>query len=251
MLVTRRGLISLTALSLVWALLLILIIQKAPALIAGSSTFGSLFGSEKILSLSRWTVPELGAHWALALYLFPLCSVMLSADQTASDKSRGTLKLLSLHTSRSSIFLGRFFGLMLVQGIIITLTLAATLVVVAIRDTAQLADALNHAGYIWINLIVVIMPYTALMALLSLLARSGMQAINYAAILWIGSYIAALWLSNKFPQAVLLKQLLPGAQISALLSHSQWQSFDLLLLPVVQSLAYLALGLIIISRIDL
>ena len=250
-LVTRRGLISLSAFALVWLLLLLVIIQRAPALIANGTTIGSMLQSESIMSLSQWRIPEFGAYWIIALYLFPLCSVFFSADQTATDRARGTLKLLSLHTTRTSLFFGRFFGVMLVQGVIIALALLSTLVIAMIREPGVLAESLQNILFIWVNLLIVIAPYTALMAVISLIAKTGMQAINYAAILWILFFFAVYWISNKFPQAVVLKSFFPGSQISDLARFNNWQSLSTALAPAVQTLVLLAGGWLLIHRIDL
>ncbi len=250
-LITRRGLISLTAFALVWLLLLAVVIRRAPMLIANGTAFGSMFKSESILSLAKWHVPEFGIFWIIALYLFPMFCLVFAADQTASDKTRGTLKLLTLHTSRTSIFFGRFIGLMLVQSLIIAVALLSTLVLATIREPSLLSASLNNSFYVWINLLIVIAPYTALMALISLVAKSGMQAVNYAAILWILFMVAVYWLSSRFPEAALLKGFIPGSQISELAQHYTWDSLSTALAPALQTLAFLTCGLILIHRIDL
>ena len=250
-LVTRRGLISLTAFALVWLLLLLIVIQRAPAIITSGTAIGSMFQSESIMSLSQWQIPEFGAYWFIALYLFPFFSVFFSADQTATDRARGTLKLLSLHTTRTSLFFGRFLGVMLVQGIIIALALLSTVVVAMIREPSVLAESLQNTLFIWTNLIIVIAPYTALMAIISLLAKTSMQAINYAAILWILFFFAVYWISNKFPQAAMLKSFFPGSQINDLARFHDWQSLSTALVPAVQTMVLLAGGWLLIERIDL
>ena len=251
MLVTRKGLISLAAFLLVWLLLLAVIIQRAPSLIANGSILGSVFESQAIRSLTQWSAPEFGAYWFIALYLFPLCCVAFAADQTASDRTRGTLKLLTLHTSRASIFLGRFTGLMMVQGILIMLTLISTLVVVALRDTTLLPQSISDMFYIWVNLMIVIAPYTGLMALISLFAKSGMQALNYAAILWILIWFAIYWLSSRFPEATALKSIFPGSQVSELVKYNNWSSLPTTVTPAVQTVVFLIAGLFLMRRIDL
>lgn len=250
-LITRRGLISLFAFVLVWLLILTTIIKSAPALVQNGASIGSLLGSETILSIARWNVAEFGVHWFIALYVFPIFCVTYAADQTASDRTRGTLKLLTLHTSRSSLFLGRFFGMMIVQSIVIALTLISTLIVVAIRDPALIQSSFTNAMFIWINLIIVLAPYTALMAVISLLAKSGMQALTYASILWIVLLFAISWASSRFPEAQLLKTIFPGSQIGALVKHYDWSSLGTILVPVIQTLVFLILGLFIMQRVDL
>lgn len=250
-LVTRRGLISLSAFALLWILILTAIIRTAPMLVQNGASIGSMLGSETILSIARWKVEEFGVHWFIGLYVFPICCIFYAADQTASDRTRGTLKLLTLHTSRSSLFLGRFFGMMAVQAIVVALTLLSTLVLAALRDPSLISGAIANAWFIWVNLMIVLAPYTALMAVISLFAKSGMQAMTYASILWIVLLFAIYWLSSRFPEAQLLKTIFPGSQVSELVKHHDWSSLGTVLIPAIQTMVFLALGLFIMQRVDL
>ncbi len=250
-LITRRGLLSLLAFALIWLLIVATLIKQAPALVQNGATVGSLLGSETILSIAQWRVAEFGIHWIIALYVFPLCCVLYAADQTASDKTRGTLKLLTLHTSRSSLFLGRFFGMLAVQSVVIAFTLLCTLVVAVSRDASLLQDSLFNGFFIWINLIIVLAPYTALMAIISLFAKSGMQAISYASILWIILLFSISWVSNRYPEAAALKTIFPGSQIGSLVTHRDWSSLGTITVPAIQTLLFLAIGLFTMRRIDL
>lgn len=250
-LITKRGLLSLAAFALLWLLILTTIIRPAPMLVQNGASIGSMLGSETILSLARWRVAEFGVHWFIALYVFPVCCVLYTADQIASDKTRGTLKILTLHTSRTSLFFGRFLGMMLVQAVVIALTLASTLVVVTIRDPALLPIAVTDALFIWVNLLIVLAPYTALMAVISLIAKSGMQAITFAVILWVVLLLAVFWISGKYPEAEVLKVIFPGSQVSELIKHHDWSSLKTMLVPTVQTLAFLTFGLFIMHRVDL
>ena len=250
-LITRRGLLSLTAFTLVWILILTTIIRTAPLLVQNGASIGSMLGSETILSIAKWKVEEFGVHWFIGLYIFPICSIFYTADQTASDRVRGTLKLLTLHTSRSSLFLGRFFGMMTVQAIVIALTLISTLVVAVLRDPALLSGSVANAWFIWVNLMIVIAPYTALMAVISLFAKSGMQAMTYASILWIVLLFVIHYLSSRFPEAELLKTIFPGSQVSELVKHHDWSSLVTVIIPAIQTLVFLVLGLFIMHRVDL
>ncbi len=250
-LITRRGLVSLFAFGLIWLLILTTIIRPAPMLVQNGASIGSMLGSETILSIARWQVAEFGVHWFIGLYVFPICCIFYAADQTASDKVRGTLKLLTLHTSRSSLFLGRFLGMMAVQAVVIALTLLSTLVVAAMRDPTLITGSVSNAVFIWVNLMIVLAPYTALMAVISLFAKSGMQAMTYASILWIVLLFGIYWLSSRFPEAQLLKSIFPGSQVSTLVKHHDWSSLGTVLTPAIQTLVFLTLGLFIMHKVDL
>ena len=121
----------------------------------------------------------------------------------------------------------------------------------AFREPALITDSANHAIFIWVNLMIVIAPYTALMALISLFAKSGMQAVNYAAILWILFFFVVYFLSNKFPEAQLLKSFFPGAQVSDLVGHHDWTALKTVPIPAFQTIVFLAAGLFFMHRIDL
>ena len=220
-------------------------------MVQNGASIGSLLGSETIPSVAQWKVEEFGVHWFIGLYVFPICCVFYAADQTASDRTRGTLKLLTLHTSRSSLFLGRFLGMMTVQAIVIAMTLISTLVVAVIRDPSLLSGSVTNAWFIWVNLMIVIAPYTALMAVICLFAKSGMQAMTYASILWVVLLFAIHYFSSQFPQVALLESIFPGSQVSALIKHHDWSSLGTIITPAAQTLTFLILGLFIMHRIDL
>ena len=140
---------------------------------------------------------------------------------------------------------------MVVQGIVIAVTLVSTLIVAAIRDPALLTDSILNAGFIWVNLMIVIAPYTALMAVISLLAKSGTQAISYAVYLWVLLLFAIYIFSRYFPEATLLKAIFPGSQIGDLVAHYDWSSLSTILIPAIQTLVFLVCGLWVMHRIDL
>ena len=98
---------------------------------------------------------------------------------------------------------------------------------------------------------IVIAPYTALMAVISLFAKSGMQAMTYASILWIVLLFVIHYLSSRFPEAELLKTIFPGSQVSELVKHHDWSSLVTVIIPAIQTLVFLVLGLFIMHRVDL
>ena len=63
--------------------------------------------------------PKWRCFWCFALYLFPMFSILIAADQFSSDKTRGTLRFLTIRTSRDSLLFGRFLGQILIQGLLI------------------------------------------------------------------------------------------------------------------------------------
>lgn len=250
---TRRGVLALTAFALVWALVLRYAIYGAAQFFTADAPGGiiaSFFNSAIINNLLSWQIPELAVFWVVALYLLPVVCVLLTADQTASDRARGTLRLLHLRASRDAIFLGRFAGQVLILAVLVAVALVSTLLLVWFRQSSLLLPGLELACVLFVNLLLVLLPYTALMAWVSAMSRSARQATLYAVIIWIVFSIATRWLSVQFPGLWLLDRVLPGAQIPALLQLSGWNTLSLAAIPLIQSLVLLGLGRTMMQRSD-
>ena len=143
---TRRGLLSLFAFALVWFLILRYAIYGAAQFFMADAPGGlivSFFNSAIINNLMSWQVPELAVFWVIALYLLPIFCIALTADQTASDRARGTLRLLHLRATRDGIFFGRFIGQLLILLLLILLALMTTVMLVLIRDNSILIPAVK------------------------------------------------------------------------------------------------------------
>lgn len=250
---TKRGLLSLSAFALVWFLILRFVIYSAPQVLSitqmGSSATGFL-NSSIINNLVTWQVPELAMFWVVMLYLLPIFCVVLTADQTASDRARGTLRVLHLRASRDAIFFGRFVGQLIVLFFLIIIALASTVVLVMMRDNSQLIASLHLCVIILVNLMLVLLPYTALMAWVSSMARSARQATTYAVIIWIVCSILTGWLSRRFPEFTILDMILPGSQVSSLLSLSGWTTLSLAYIPIIHTAILLFFGRMIMQRSD-
>ena len=250
---TRRGLLSLLAFALVWFLILRYAIYGAAQFFMVDAPGGlivSFFNSSIINNLMSWQIPELAVFWVISLYLLPVFCVALTADQTASDRARGTLRLLHLRATRDSIFFGRFLGQMLILFMLILLALLTTLMLILMRDESLLIASLRLSFILLVNLLLVLLPYTALMAWVSSMARSARQATLYAVIIWIVCSIVTGWLSSKFPGLWGLDKVLPGAQVSGLLHLSGWNTLSLAYLPIIQTIVLLFLGRMMMHRSD-
>lgn len=250
---TRRGLLSLFAFALVWFLILRYAIYGAAQFFMADAPGGlivSFFNSTIINNLMSWQVPELAVFWVITLYLLPIFCIALTADQTASDRARGTLRLLHLRASRDGIFFGRFIGQLLILLLLILLALFTTVLLVLIRDNSMLIPAVRLSLILAVNLMLVLLPYTALMAWVSSMARSARQATLYAIIIWIVFSIFTGWLSSQYPGLWGLDKVLPGAQISELLQLSGWDTLSLAYLPIVQTIVLLGLGRFMMQRSD-
>jgi ABC-type Na+ efflux pump permease subunit len=112
-------------------------------------------------SLQQWTIPEFGVFWHFALLIFPMLSITLAADQTCSDRERGTLRFLVGRSSRDSVFFGRFAGVMAIQALLVSATALSTLALVLYRDAALFSSALPDLLVVTVNLILAVLPFTA------------------------------------------------------------------------------------------
>ncbi|MBL4815734.1 MAG: ABC transporter, partial [Shewanella sp.] len=87
-----KGLVALIAFALVWMLILLYPIRGASDILLSADfrqLIAGIFGESSVDRLFQWQVAEMAIFWVAALYLFPLFSIFVSADQFSSDKSRG------------------------------------------------------------------------------------------------------------------------------------------------------------------
>ncbi len=248
---TRKGLLYLITFTLVWYFILFYPLRSAADFLAqehNAAAGGSFLDFVGWGALLNWQVPELAVYWHFALIIFPLLTILTSADQTCSDRERGTLRFLGLRVSRNSLFFGRFAGAMLSHALLIAISLLSTVVVAVYQDAALLASALNGAAAIAVNLLIVLLPFTAMMAVLSATVKSARQATVWAILIW--SFLAGIisLLSSYLPVLESLKILVPGYQMSALSQLSQWQAIQLAYIPLLQSVVLLSLGCWIMHR---
>ncbi len=248
---TPRGLLSLLTFAVVWYFILRYPVNFAAKLIPMkdfNDNISEMFGQIGLDKVLGWPVDEFSVYWMISLYLFPVFSILITADQTSSDRSRGTLRFLTLRTSRSSIYFGRFLGQMMIQTILIAGTLMATLAMAMYRDSDVFSGGFQSAIIMFINLFIVIMPFTALMALLSASVRSGKLSTMLAIVSWgvLSGFLA--WLAYKLPETAFLQEWLPGAQRLDLVQTNGWSTLKQSLLPLIQTAIFLIAGQKIMVR---
>ncbi|WP_237524014.1 ABC transporter permease subunit [Shewanella sp. KX20019] len=251
MLFNPRGMIALAAFALVWLLILLYPIRGASEFLITphyKDLIEGIFGPQVVSELFKWSVAELAIYWIAALYLFPLFSIFIAADQFSSDKARGSFRFLTLRTSRDSIFFGRFIGYMIIQTILVSLTVLATIVLAVSRETTLLIPALTSGLMVTVNLVIVLLPYTALMAILSLYANSARQATIYAILIWAAMSVSIGIINNFLPIISELKWILPGSQISLMINTQGLGSFAYAPVALLQTVVLLFLGRIYIKR---
>lgn len=251
---SRHGWLGICALGLIWICFLSYVIRPA-AQYMSSPDMGMLlqlfFNRLGANALSNWQSTEMALYWFFALYLLPFFTMISAADQIASDKARGTMRFLVLRASRSQIFFGRFIGQYLIQVVIVLVTLLSVLALVAVNAPDNIAAALADAPIVAANLALVLLPYVALMALVSVLANSARQATLYAIVGWIVMWFALGYVQNNFGPFPILDWVLPGSQLGSLVKLGGWDTLQLAPIPLLHTVVLLMFGWIAIRRCDL
>lgn len=251
---TLRGWLSILAFVLIWGVILAYIIAPAARYVNAPETAGlasALFSGIGLDALQNWPPVEMSIYWFIALYLLPFFSLVLAADQFASDKSRGTLRYLLLRTSRSQLFFGRFLGHFLIQILLVVVTLASVLFLVFFNSPELFKLALQTASVVAVNLVLLLMPYVALMALVSVLAKSARQATIFAIVGWIVLSLILSYVQARFGPVALLDWVMPGSQVSSLIKLDGWETLNLAPVPLIHTAVLLVFGWVTIQRAEL
>jgi len=245
---TRKGLLSLVTFAVVWYFILLYPLRFAAELLMQEKSLTSFFDFLGFGSIQQWPIPEFGVFWQFALIIFPMLSITLAADQTCSDRERGTLRFIVLRSSRDSLFFGRFAGIMVIQALLISASALSTLALVLYRDTTLFSSAFPDLLAIIVNLILAVLPFTAMMAALSAKVKSARQATVWAILIW--TFLAGIIsvFADYLPALSFFKFLVPGYQLSDLAQLSGWQTLQLAYVPLLQSLVLLTLGRWIMAR---
>lgn len=245
LLASPRGWFALTAFVMIWYVLLRYPIFQASAGIQDPEiqrVLGGLFGMAGMYNILNWPLPELSAYWVICVALLPVCTLFFAADQTCSDRSRGTLRYLMLRTSRDSLFFGRFLGQMIIQSLFIALSIVATLAMAWWRLGNVSVSAVEGALIMMLNLIIIVAPFTAFMAMCSALVKSSRMAISLA-VVGSGAVLGLLgWISWYMPIFGELMAYVPGAQIPQVLSQYGWSTLQFSGLPLAQTAVFLLIG---------
>lgn len=248
---TRRGLLSLVTFAVVWYFILLYPLRFTAELLMqekGLNPNFSFFDFIGFGSMQLWSIPEFGVFWNFALIIFPMLTITLAANQTCTDRERGTLRFIVVRSSRDRVFFGRFAGVMVFQALLIGAASISTLVLVLTRDAALFLSALPNLLAQIVNLVLVVLPFTAMMAALSSQVKSARQATLWAILIW--TFLAGIISSLAYylPALDFLKSLIPGYQLSGLAKLSGWETLRLAYIPLLQSLILLFLGRWLMAR---
>lgn len=251
---SRHGWLAILALGLIWGLFLNYVIRPAARYISSPDVgiiLQTLLERVGANTLSNWQSTEIALYWVFALYLLPFFTMISAADQIASDKARGTMRFLVLRASRTQIFFGRFIGQYLIQLVVILVTLFSVLALVAFNAPENVSVAMADAPIVAANLALVLLPYVALMALVSVLASSARQATLYAIVGWILLWFLLGYVQDKFGPFPILDWVLPGSQLGSLAKLSGWDTLNLAPIPLLHTVVLLILGWVAMRRCDL
>ncbi len=241
---SRKGLLSLITLFAVWGLILFYPIRLAANIVmqTGQDQSNALTNFLGLGSLIRWPVIEFQVYWQITIIFLPLLSIAIAADQTSSDRKRGTLRFLTLRTTRDNIFFGRFLSVTVIQLLIILFTLITTLGLALYRDASLIPLAFTTATTILVNLVIILLPYNALMALLSAKLNSARQAIMWAILIMIVFSAIITKLSTYAPILDILQLFILGFYNADIAKVSGLIPLKLAALPLIQTAVFLTIG---------
>ena len=247
---TKRGLLALLAFATIWFIILYYFVSSAAGIVTSSSferMASELFGALGLSALLEWPVAEYAIYWLVAVYFFPVFSLLVCSDQICSDKQRGTLRFISLRSTRLELLLGRYLGQLLIIAILITLTAVATTILASVRDDALLAISAFIGVKLILELLIVVMPFIALMSLLNTWVSSARLAIVVAILFFgLGPLIIA-FINYQVGHNLYLDLIFPGGQINSILAQTNLGGSHYML-PLFQTLILLIVSHLLMKR---
>lgn len=238
---TKNGLIALTAFCAVWFVLLYYMISSATDIVF-SDTFkvaaSTLFGSLGLSALLKWPVAEFSIYWLVAVYSFPIFTLLVTSDQTCSDRARGTLRFITLRATRSEILLGRFLGQFLIIVSLLLLTLLACVALAVARDGALLLPAIKQAAVLFVELSIIILPFIALMSFFNSILSSAKMSIVAGILFYTLGALLIGFIQFQLNSGLFLNFIFPGTQISRVVSLETLDFYHYLI-PLFQTVVLL------------
>lgn len=245
--VTGSGRLTLLTFFGTWVLLFHYPIRTAVDLIANSSDAAiirSVLGDFGFKQLLQWPVAEFSVFWFAAMILLPLTCVLLSSDQFASDRQRGTAKFYLLRIRRSEFILGKFFGYASFFTLLLLSLVVITLFYSNWRDPSMLEPGLRQGLNTFIFLVLWMLPFIALTNFLNVLMPSGKKVILVLMLMYLLLPFIDYLLKSQWQINFQTSLLLPGLGIFATMGE-QGPDLYSLFKPVWQSVVYLSLSLLL------
>jgi len=250
---TKRGGLALAAFATAWFFILYYLVSSA-VMFVSSDMFKDmaqqLFGALGLTTLLKWQTPELAIYWLVAIYTFPIFSLFAASDQTCSDRTRGTLRFISLRATRNEIVFGRFLGQVLIIVILVAVTLIATVLLATYRDSSLFIGAAMKSFSIFTNLTIAILPFIAFMAFInSFISSSRLAIVNTGLFFGLVPMFITL-ISYKLSIVSYLHFLIPGMQLSEMVGQEAFVLANYLI-PSLQTIFYIIVATVIMKRSSL
>ena len=118
----------------------------------------------------------------------------------------------------------------------------------AVQAPERLPDAFAASPAIILALLVSLLPFVALMALCSALARTPRQATLFAVIGWVAVSIVLDLVRERLGAEGPFEHVLPGSESAILRTLSGTEVLSRTGPPLLQTLVLLAIGLFVFSR---
>jgi ABC-type transport system involved in multi-copper enzyme maturation permease subunit len=242
---SKRGLFVTGIFILIWSFLLFYPIRLSAQAMHNpeiSSLMVSLLSLVGLEPLKTWLVAEFAVYWVVALFLFPAFSLLIAADQMISERNRGGLRFLTLRCSRGQIFFGRFVAHLLIQAILLIMTLVITYFLLLTHNRENWLSGLQLLPLMFLNIMIAVLPFVALMSLLSILMNSvRMASLMAIVILALGS-VMINYLAGYIPFLSILNTWVPGTQIVHMAQSTPHTALMSLWIPLLQTLGFLMMG---------
>lgn len=248
---TKRGAILLLAFAIIWAMVFKYPVLEAASLISNQNFSENISAFSETLNLGHlvsWSYAELAVYWLFAVFAFPVTAILMSSDQLASDTNRGTLRFLLLRTSRNQLLIGRFLGQLLILVSLIAMTLFAAFMLGVSRESSLATSALPAFGFVGINLLLIGMPFIAVTSLLNIILKSSKLSIVMIIIVIPIFHSVISYLSSLYDALDWLLYALPGIQLIDALQMPNMELSPTTLIPLVQTIAYLAMAQQLLAR---
>lgn len=248
---SKRGLFVTIVFILIWTLLLFYPIRFSAEAMHNpdsASMVLSLLGLVGLEPLKNWLLAEFAVYWVVALYLFPMFSLLIAADQMISERNRGGLRFLTLRCTRGQIYFGRFMGHLLIQAILLGITLIITYFLLLVSNPQYWLDGLKTVPLIFLNILIVICPFLALMSLLSVVMNSvRMATLMAVVILSLASFMVS-YLAGFLPLLDVLNYWIPGVQLAQMAQSTPSIAFFSLWSPLMQTMGFLLVGYVVFRK---
>lgn len=207
--------------------------------------------SEELAGLSKWPSYVTAAIWYIGLFVFPTIPLLVSSDLMVSDLQRGTIRFFTLRASRRSFLVGRFLGQVFILSIFIILAVLITALYLKSWGSLTFAKELWALSLSGVNFLLVSMPILALIALSSVFASTPRRAMLWTVLIWSISAWGLRSLIDAYPILSPIGYLVPGHQLTDLVSLFGIQTLSLAPIAIGQSVFFLWLADLLLKRGDM